>query len=429
MTIAIFLGALIAAIALGIPIAYSLLLSGVALMWHMDMFDAQIMAQNVLEGANSFPLLAVPFFMLAGEIMNVGGLSRRIVNLALSLVGHVQGGLGFVTILAAVMMASLSGSAVADTAALAALLLPMMAKAGHDKARAGGLIASAGIIAPIIPPSIPMIIYAMISGTSVGALFMGGVVPGVILGLVMMIYTGFISMKRNYPVGKVFSAREFLRQAFISFPALLTVLILLAAIYTGFVTPTEAAVVAVLYSFAVGLMIHRSIGLQEIKDVLYNTTRLASISLFCIGTASAFGWVMAYYQLPKLVVTTLAQYGVGITSVGFIEAAAFLFIGCFIDAVPAIIIIAPLLAPLAQSVGMHPVHFGIIGVISLAFGLVTPPYGLCLLIDCHIAGVKVSDVLKDVFLILLPMLTALVLVILFPQLVLFVPKLLMPKFV
>ena len=170
-------------------------------------------------------------------------------------------------------------------------------------------------------------------------------------------------------------------------------------------------------------------GLREIKDVLYNTTRLASISLFCIGTASAFGWVMAYYQLPKLVVATLAQYGVGITSVGLIEAAAFLFIGCFIDAVPAIIIIAPLLAPLAQTVGMHPVHFGIIGVISLAFGLVTPPYGLCLLIDVAIARTTVAHVLKDVLIILIPMLIALLLVILFPQTVLFIPKLFMPKFV
>jgi tripartite ATP-independent transporter DctM subunit len=209
----------------------------------------------------------------------------------------------------------------------------------------------------------------------------------------------------------------------------MTPVIIIGGVVGGFVTPTEAAVVAVLYSFGVGVAIHRSVGIKEMKDVLYNTTRLASISLFCIGTASAFGWVMAYYQLPKLVVQWLSAFGVGITSVGLIEAAAFLFIGCFIDAVPAIIIIAPLLAPLAQSVGMHPVHFGIIGVISLAFGLVTPPYGLCLLIDVAIAKTTVSHVLKDVLIILIPMLIALLLVILFPQTVLFIPKLIMPKFV
>jgi len=182
MTVTIFLGSLLAAMALGMPIAYALLVSGAALMWHLNMFDAQILAQNVVNGADSFPLLAVPFFMLAGEIMNVGGLSRRIVNLALALVGHLRGGLGYVTILAAVLMAALSGSAVADTAALAALLLPMMVRAGHDPARAGGLIASAGIIAPVIPPSIGFVIFGVAANLSIGKLFMAGIVPGILLG-------------------------------------------------------------------------------------------------------------------------------------------------------------------------------------------------------------------------------------------------------
>lgn len=183
MTIAIFLGSLLAAMALGIPIAFSLLLCGAALMWHMNMFDAQILAQNLIEGSNSFPLLAVPFFMLAGEVMNAGGLSRRIVNFAMALVGHVKGGLGYVTIVAAVIMASLSGSAVADAAALTALLLPMMVAAGHDKARSAGLIASAGIIAPIIPPSIGFVIFGVAGGVSITKLFMAGIFPGVLLAV------------------------------------------------------------------------------------------------------------------------------------------------------------------------------------------------------------------------------------------------------
>jgi len=185
MTVAIFLGALLGAMALGMPIAYALLVSGAALMLHLDMFDAQILAQNLINGADSFPLLAVPFFMLAGEIMNVGGLSRRIVNLALALVGHLRGGLGFVTILAAVLMAALSGSAVADTAALAALLLPMMVKAGHDKARSGGLIAACGVIGPVIPPSIGFVIFGVAANVSISKLFLAGIFPGILIGAMM----------------------------------------------------------------------------------------------------------------------------------------------------------------------------------------------------------------------------------------------------
>ena len=210
---------------------------------------------------------------------------------------------------------------------------------------------------------------------------------------------------------------------------MMTPVIIIGGVVGGFFTPTEAAVVAVLYSFCVGLFIHRTMGLKQIRDVLYNTVRLGSISLFCIGTASAFGWVMAYYQIPAAVIKFLTQFGVGVVSVGLVEAAAFLFIGCFIDAVPAIIIIAPILAPMAMKVGMHPIHFALIGVVSLAFGLVTPPYGLCLLIDVAIARTTVSRVIKDVIIILIPMLIMLFLIILFPQVVLFIPKLFMPKFV
>ena len=210
---------------------------------------------------------------------------------------------------------------------------------------------------------------------------------------------------------------------------MMTPIIIVGGVVGGFFTPTEASVIAVLYSFLIGIFVYRTIGPREFHKVLYETARLASISLFCIGTASAFGWVLAYYQIPKTIVTLMAQWGGGITSVGGLEALSFLFIGCFIDAVPAIVIVGPILSPVAEAVGMHPVHFAIIGVISLAFGLVTPPYGLCLLIDCHIANIKVSNALRDVIIILLPMLVMLFLVILFPDLILFIPRLIMPKFV
>jgi TRAP-type transport system large permease protein len=244
MTIAIFLGSLLAAMALGIPIAFSLLLCGAALMWHLNMFDAQILAQNVIEGANSFPLLAVPFFMLAGEVMNAGGLSRRIVNFALTLVGHIKGGLGYVAIVAALLMAALSGSAVADAAALSALLLPMMVAAGHDKSRSAGLLASASIIAPIIPPSIGFVIFGVAANVSVSKLFMAGIAPGIMLALSLWVTWWFLVRKENVAVPARKSRAEVLVALKDATFALVMPVIVVGGLKFGIFTPTEAAVVA-----------------------------------------------------------------------------------------------------------------------------------------------------------------------------------------
>jgi tripartite ATP-independent transporter DctM subunit len=387
------------------------------------------MMGEMTKAYNAFILLAVPFFLLSANIMNSAGITDRLVDLTKCMVGQFRGGLAYINVVVSMIFAGISGSSTADAAGEGSLIIPAMKKQGYDTPFTVAITACSSVIGVIIPPSILMVVWGGVLNTSVGAMFLGGFIPGALVGLSQMGAVYVYAKRRNYPVYARATVREFFLSLWRALAAMMTPIIIIGGVVGGFFTPTEAAVVAVLYSFCVGLMIHRSIGLREIRDVLYNTTRLASISLFCIGTASAFGWIMAYYQIPRLVVSTLSQYGVGVTSVGLIEAAAFLFIGCFIDAVPAIIIIAPLLAPLAQSVGMHPVHFGIIGVIALAFGLVTPPYGLCLLIDCHIAGVKVSQVLKDVLIILMPMLAALLLVIIFPQLVLWIPKLLMPQFV
>lgn len=262
MTIVVFIVVLLAAMMLGIPIAYSLLLSGLALMLYMDMFDAQILAQNLIEGANSFPLLAVPFFMLAGEIMNVGGLSKRIVNLALSLLGHVRGGLGYVAILAACLMAALSGSAVADTAALGALLLPMMVAAGHDRATSGGLIASAGIIAPIIPPSIAFVVFGVATDVSIGKLFMAGIFPGLFMAVAIAI-TWYLLVKReaakqsDRPLPKKATSAERWQALKQSTWALFLPVIVLVGLKMGIFTPTEAAVVAAVYALFVSMVIYR----------------------------------------------------------------------------------------------------------------------------------------------------------------------------
>ena len=280
----------------------------------------------------------------------------------------------------------------------------------------------------IIPPSILMVVWGGVMNVSIGALFLAGIVPGVLVGLSQMAAVYVYARVRGYPIYARATVSEFLGALGRATFAMLTPLIIIGGVVGGFFTPTEASVIAVLYSLLIGIMVYRALDARGLARAFSQTARLASLSLFCIGTASAFGWLLAYYQIPKAVVGFLSPYGAGVTSVGLIEAGAFLLIGCFIDAVPAIIIVGPLLAEMAAEVGMHPIHFAIIGVVSLPFGLVTPPYGLCLLIDCHIARIKVSQALRDVLIILVPMLLMLLAVVFFPQLILWIPRRLMPQF-
>ena len=414
---------------LRVPVAFALGLAVLPVMVWEPRLTPILMMGEMTKAYNSFILLAVPFFLLSANIMNSAGITDRLVDVTKCLVGQFRGGLAYINVVVSMIFAGISGSSTADAAGEGSIIIPAMRKQGYDTSFTVAITACSSVIGVIIPPSILMVVWGGVLNTSIGAMFLGGFIPGIMVGLSQMAAVYVYARKRNYPVYARATVREFFVSLGRALAAMLTPVIIIGGVVGGFFTPTEAAVVAVLYSFVVGIIIYRSLGVKEIKDVLYNTTRLASISLFCIGTASAFGWVMAYYQIPRLVVKTLSQYGVGVTSVGLIEAAAFMFIGVFIDAVPAIIIVAPLLAPMAQSVGMHPVHFGIIGIIALAFGLVTPPYGLCLLIDVAIARTTVAAVIKDVAIILAPMLIALLLVILFPEVVLFIPRWFMPKFV
>ena len=300
MTITVFLVSLLGAMALGVPIAYSLLVCGVALMVYMGNFDAQILAQNVVEGANSFPLLAVPFFMLAGEIMNVGGLSRRIVNLALTLIGHVRGGLGFVTIVAACLMAALSGSAVADTAALAALLLPMMVKAGHDRAKSGGLIACAGIIAPIIPPSIPFVIFGVAANVSITKLFLAGIVPGLLMGVAIGITWYFVAKREDVkPPPKATNAERW--QALKSSTwALVLPIIVLVGLKMGVFTPTEAAVVAAVYALIVAMFIYREMTFSQLYRVCIDASKTTAVVMFLVAAAMVSAWLITVANLPAM---------------------------------------------------------------------------------------------------------------------------------
>ena len=305
MTILIFLGSLMGAMALGVPIAFSLLLCGVALMWHLNMFDAQILAQNLLEGSNSFPLLAVPFFMLAGEIMNAGGLSRRIVNFAMALVGHVKGGLGYVTIVAAVIMASLSGSAVADAAALTALLLPMMVAAGHDKARSAGLIASAGIIAPIIPPSIGFVVFGVAANVSISKLFMAGIFPGVWLAISLVLTWWWLVRREVVVPPPRKSAGEVVAALRDATWALVLPFIIVFGLKFGIFTPTEAAVVAAVYSLFVSTLVYRELNFKKLVPLFVMAAKTSAVVMFLVAAAMVSAWLITVADLPSQVVALL----------------------------------------------------------------------------------------------------------------------------
>ena len=418
MTIAIFLGALMLAIAMGIPVAYSLLLSGVALMWHLDLFDAQILAQNVLEGANSFPLLAVPFFMLAGEIMNVGGLSRRIVNLALSLVGHVRGGLGFVTILAAVMLASLSGSAVADTAALAALLLPMMVKAGHNKARAGGLIGAAGIIAPIIPPSIPFVIFGVAGNVSIGKLFMAGIVPGILMGVAIAVTWWLVARSEGASTPPKSSTAEKWTALRESTWALVLPVIVLVGLKMGVFTPTEAAVVAAVYAFFVATVVYRELKWQQIYEVMVAASKTTAVIMFLVAGASVSAWLITVAQMPAQLIELLQPFMDNQTLLLAVIMVLLLLIGIAVDLTPTILILAPVLIPVVKVAGIDPVYFGVLFVMAGSIGLITPPVGTVLNVVAGVGKMKIDEVARGVVPFMLAQIAVLFLLVLFPSIVL-----------
>jgi tripartite ATP-independent transporter DctM subunit len=423
MTVAVFLGALLAAMALGVPIAYSLLLCGVALMVYMGNFDAQILAQNLIEGANSFPLLAVPFFMLAGEIMNVGGLSRRIVNLALTLVGHKRGGLGYVVILAAVLMAALSGSAVADTAALAALLLPMMVKAGHDKAKSGGLIASAGIIAPIIPPSIAFVIFGVAANVSITKLFLAGIVPGLLMGVSIAIAWYLVAKKEKVtPPPKATTAEKLtaLRQ---STWALVLPFIVLVGLKMGVFTPTEAAVVAAVYALFVATVVYREMKLSQLYDVFVTAAKTTAVIMFLVAAAMVSAWLITVAQLPQELITLLQPFLDQPMLLMFIIMLIVIAVGTAMDMTPTILILTPVLMPLVKAAGIDPVYFGVLFIMNNAIGLVTPPVGTVLNVVAGVGKMKMDEVTRGVIPFMIAQFTVLFLLVLFPQIVLWPLKL------
>lgn len=416
-------------IALRVPVSFSLGVACIPILFLDERLSPIILLTEMNKAFGGFVLLAVPFFILAANLMNSSGITQRLVELSRDMVGHFRGGLGHISVVVSMIFAGISGSSTAEAAGIGSLLIPAMKKQGYDSSFTVALISCSAVMGVIIPPSILMVVWGGIMSTSIGALFLSGFLPGVMIGLSQMVCVWIYATRRGYPVYERASLKRFLVTLGRASFALFAPLIVVGGVVGGIATPTEASVLAVIYTLVVGLMVYRSIGLTELPKVFYETARLASISLFCIGTASAFGFILAFYRIPKLIMEFLAPYATSVTHVGLIVAGVFLVVGCFIDAIPAMIIFGGLMMPLAEHVHMHPVHFAIIGVVSLAFGLVTPPYGLCLLIACAIGKIDVRDCIKDIAIILVPMLGVLLFIILFPKAILFLPRLIMPKFV
>ena len=418
MTIAVFLLSLLGAMALGIPIAYSLLISGAALMWHLDMFDAQILAQNTINGADSFPLLAVPFFMLAGEIMNAGGLSRRIVNLALTLVGHVRGGLGYVVILAACLMAALSGSAVADTAALAALLLPMMVRAGHDRARSGGLIASAGIIAPVIPPSIGFVIFGVAANVSITKLFLAGIVPGLLMGVAIATAWYLVARRENVTPPPRATREERWKALRESTWAMFLPVIVLVGLKMGVFTPTEAAVVAAVYALAVSLFVYRELRVADLYGLFVRAAKATAVVMFLVAAAMVSAWMITVSQLPAQLVELLQPLLDNPTLLLLAIMLLVIAVGTAMDMTPTILILTPVLMPVVKAAGIDPVYFGVLFIMNNAIGLITPPVGTVLNVVAGVGRMKMDEVTVGVLPFMLAQFAVLFLLVLFPQIVL-----------
>jgi len=423
MTIFIFIGSLLAAMALGVPIAFSLLLCGVALMWHMNVFDAQILALNVIEGANSFPLLAVPFFMLAGEVMNTGGLSRRIVDFAMALVGHIRGGLGYVTIVAACLLSALSGSAVADAAALTALMLPMMVKAGHDKARSGGLIAACGVIGPVIPPSIGFVIFGVAANVSISKLFLAGIFPGVLLGAGLWITWWYLTRKENLTPPPRKTWTEVLGAMRSAGWALMLPLIILVGLRMGVFTPTEAAVVAAVYALFVAGAVYRELSWKQLYEVFERAAMTTALVMFLVAAAMVSAWLIAVANLPAQLVELLQPLINQPTLLMFVIMILCMVVGTAMDMTPTILILTPVLMPIVKAAGIDPVYFGVLFIINNSIGLVTPPVGTVLNVVAGVGRMRMDDVTRGVMPFMTVQFIVMFLMVMFPALVMFPARL------
>lgn len=396
MTVVVFLSSLFGFMAFGMPIAFALILTGAVLMWYLDFWDVQLLAQNLQAGADSFPLLAVPFFILAGELMNAGGISRRIINMANAYFGHKRGGLGYVAIAAAVLLASMSGSALADTAALSTLLLPMMRERGYPVSPSAGLVAAGGIIAPIIPPSMPFVIYGVVTNTSISQLFLAGIVPGLIMGAGLVVAWSLIARDINEPRQEKASAAVRRRTLVDGAAALMLPVIIVGGLRFGLFTPTEAAVVAAVYALGVSTLLYRELSWQGVVEVLTRASRTTASVMFLCAAAIVSGYMITLAQLPGEIAAMLGPLAENPKLLMVAIMLLMLAIGMVLDLTPTILILGPVLAPIALGAGIDPVYFGVMFVLIGSIGLITPPVGTVLNVVGGVGRLSMETLVRGV---------------------------------
>ncbi|ANF56285.1 TRAP transporter large permease subunit [Halotalea alkalilenta] len=418
MTIVVFLASLLGAMAIGVPVAFALMFCGAMLMYYMGIFNAQIVAQNMISGADTFTLLAIPFFLLAGELMNAGGLSKRIIEFALSCVGHIRGGLGLVAIVAAIIMASLSGSAVADSAALAAILIPMMRQAGYDMPRAAGLMAAGGIIAPVIPPSIALIIFGVAANVSITQLFMGGIAPGLMMAVALAVTWMWLVRRTTVATLPRQPMKVRLRASARAAWALGMPVIVIGGIRFGVVTPTEAAVIAAVYALFVGMVVYRELSFADLYAVVVRAAKTTAVVMFLVAAALVSAWLITAANIPGELSGLIEPLIDRPQLLMLVIMVVVFVVGTALDLTPTILILTPVLMPIITMAGIDPVYFGVLFVMNTAISLITPPVGVVLNVVSGISRVPLGKMVWGVAPFLAAQVVVLLLLVAFPQLVL-----------
>ncbi|MDY0091512.1 MAG: TRAP transporter large permease [Candidatus Vecturithrix sp.] len=413
----------LALIVFTVPVAYALGLAAAFWIWLTEAVPFILIPQRMYTGLDSFPLIAIPFFILAGKFMAVGGTSDRLIKVALVLVGRFKGGLAYVNIVASMFFAGITGSATADSSSIGGVLIPSMIKRGYDKDVAVAVTATSSTIGILIPPSIPMVIYGILMDQSIGRLFIAGAIPGVLVGLILMAVSFLLAKKRNYPKEPPYSFQESIKIFIEGILPMFTIVIVLGGIIWGIVTPTEAAVLAVFYAFFLGFFVYRSLTLAMLPRLLLETILLNGVVMLMVSAATIFSWIITSQQVPQLIGDFLMSMTQNRFLLLLIFNVVLLGAGAILDLTPAMIIFIPVLAPLARYVGVDLIHFGVIVVTNLGIGLFTPPVGSCLFVSCSIAEVNMSEILRGFIPYFIGMIIALLLITYFPGLSLWLPAL------
>jgi tripartite ATP-independent transporter DctM subunit len=422
MTVTVFIGSLLAAMTIGMPIAWALLFCALCLMWQIGMFNSQIMAQNLLGGADNFPLMAIPFFMLAGVVMTEGGIAKRIIVIAMSFLGHKRGGLGYVVILAGCVIGALSGSSAADAAALSSLLMPMMIAAGYDKVKSASLIAASACVASVLPPAIGLILFGVTSGVSVIKLFMAGIIPGILFALSLAVAWWLAIRHDDLPSQPATSFRDKMKAVRDGIWALMLPFIILFGLRSGIFTPTEAAVVVAVYCLFVACVVYRELPIARLYAIFAKAAQTTAVVMFLVAAALVSSWLITIAEIGDQVVAMVSPFIPYPTMLVVVLMILVVIIGSALDLTPTVLLVTPLVMPILTAAGIDPVYFGIIFMMNNAIGLITPPVGTVLNVTCGVTGVRMDDIIKGVLPFMYAQLVVLLVLALFPPLVLIPAK-------